>query len=37
MSAAMIFQAWADTMVVTALLVLAVLAVRKPFARRFGP
>jgi beta-lactamase regulating signal transducer with metallopeptidase domain len=37
MSAAMLFQAWADTLVTTALLVLAVLLIRKPFARHFGP
>lgn len=30
-------EAWGDTMLATALLVAAVLAVRKPFARRFGP
>lgn len=33
----MILQAWGDTMVVTAALVLAVLVIRKPFARHFGP
>ena len=32
-----LLQAWADTMLTTALLVLAVLAIRKPFARHFGP
>lgn len=37
MSAAMLMQAWGDTMLTTALLVLAVLLVRKPFARHFGP
>ncbi|MCW0198952.1 M56 family metallopeptidase [Sphingopyxis sp.] len=37
MSGAMILQAWGDTMVATALLVLAVLLIRKPFARHFGP
>ena len=30
-------QVWGDTMLTTALLVLAVLLVRKPFARHFGP
>src|SRR3546814_8881562 len=30
-------EAWGDTMLATALLVAAVLVVRKPFARRFGP
>ncbi len=33
----MILQAWGDTMVTTAALVLAVLLIRKPFARHFGP
>lgn len=37
MSAAMLMQVWGDTMITTALLVLAVLLVRKPFARHFGP
>lgn len=37
MSAAMLMQVWGDTMLTTALLVLAVLLVRKPFARHFGP
>lgn len=37
MSAAVLLQAWADTLVTTALLVLLVLIVRKPFARHFGP
>jgi hypothetical protein len=37
MNAATLLQAWGDTMLTTALLVLAVLVVRKPFARRFGP
>ena len=37
MSADLIMQAWGDTMVATALLVLAVLLIRKPFARHFGP
>ncbi|WP_422060432.1 M56 family metallopeptidase [Sphingopyxis sp.] len=37
MSADMIMQAWGDTMVTTAALVLAVLLIRKPFARHFGP
>ena len=37
MSGAMILQAWGDTMIATALLVLAVLLIRKPFARHFGP
>lgn len=37
MSAAMLMQAWGDTMLATAILVLAVLVVRKPFARHFGP
>ena len=37
MSADMILQAWGDTMITTAALVLAVLVIRKPFARHFGP
>ncbi|KTE22693.1 peptidase M56, BlaR1 [Sphingopyxis sp. H050] len=37
MSAAMVLQVWGDTMVTTAALVLAVLLIRKPFARHFGP
>jgi beta-lactamase regulating signal transducer with metallopeptidase domain len=37
MSAAMLLQAWADTLVTTGILVLLVLIVRKPFARHFGP
>lgn len=37
MSAAMLVEAWGDTMLATALLVCAVLLVRKPFARHFGP
>lgn len=37
MSAAMIMQVWGDTMLATAALVLAVLVIRKPFARHFGP
>ena len=37
MSGATIMQIWGDTLVTTALLVLAVLLVRKPFARQFGP
>lgn len=37
MSAAMLLQAWADTLVTTGILVLLVLAIRKPFARHFGP
>ena len=37
MSAEMVMQAWGDTMVTTAALVLAVLMIRKPFARHFGP
>ncbi|KQZ73144.1 peptidase M56, BlaR1 [Sphingopyxis sp. Root214] len=37
MNAGMLLQAWADTLVVTAILVLLVLVVRKPFARHFGP
>jgi beta-lactamase regulating signal transducer with metallopeptidase domain len=37
MSAALFLQAWCDTLVATALLVVLVLFVRKPFARHFGP
>ena len=37
MSAATWMQVWGDTMLSTALLVLAVLLIRKPFARHFGP
>ena len=37
MNAAMLLQAWADTLVTTGILVLLVLIVRKPFARHFGP
>ena len=37
MSAAVLLQAWADTLVTTGLLVLLILIVRKPFARHFGP
>lgn len=37
MSAATLMQLWGDTMLTTALLVLAVLLARKPFARHFGP
>ncbi|MBJ7440783.1 MAG: peptidase M56, BlaR1, partial [Sphingopyxis sp.] len=37
MSAASWMQVWGDTMLTTALLVLAVLLIRKPFARHFGP
>ena len=37
MSADMVMQAWGDTMITTAALVLAVLMIRKPFARHFGP
>lgn len=33
----MLLQAWADTLVTTAILVLLILIVRKPFARHFGP
>lgn len=33
----MLLQAWGDTLVTTAVLVLLVLIVRKPFARHFGP
>ncbi len=37
MTGAMLLQAWADTLVTTGLLVAAVLMIRKPFARHFGP
>lgn len=37
MSTATWMQVWSDTLLTTALLVLAVLLVRKPFARHFGP
>ena len=37
MSADMVFQAWGDTLVTTAVLVLMILLIRKPFARHFGP
>jgi beta-lactamase regulating signal transducer with metallopeptidase domain len=37
MSGAMLIEAWSDTLLATALLVVAVLLVRKPFARHFGP
>ena len=37
MSADMLMRAWGDTVLTTALLVLAILAIRKPFARHFGP
>ena len=37
MSGAMLIEAWSDTLLTTALLVVAVLLVRKPFARHFGP
>lgn len=37
MNAATLMQLWGDTMLTTTLLVLAVLLVRKPFARHFGP
>ena len=33
----MLLVAWADTLITTAVLVLLVLIVRKPFARHFGP
>lgn len=36
MSAAMLMQAWGDTLLTTALLVLVILLIRKPFARHFG-
>src|SRR3546814_6510942 len=35
-SAAMLMQRWSETVLTTALLVLAVLLIRKPFARHFG-
>jgi bla regulator protein blaR1 len=37
MSAATMLQLWGDTMLTTALLVVAILLIRKPFARHFGP
>jgi len=37
MNAALMMEAWGDTMLTTALLVGAVLVIRKPFMRRFGP
>src|SRR3546814_13269992 len=37
MSAAMLLQAWGDTLLTTGLLVAAILLIRKPFARAFGP
>lgn len=37
MTAAMLLEVWADTLVTTAALVLLVLLIRKPFARHFGP
>ena len=37
MSIDMLIRVWGDTMLTTALLVLAILLVRKPFARHFGP
>lgn len=37
MTGAMLIEAWSDTLLTTALLVVAVLLVRKPFARHFGP
>ena len=37
MSAAMLIEAWGDTLITTAALVLLILIVRKPFARLFGP
>lgn len=37
MTGAMLLQTWADTLVTTGLLVAAILLVRKPFARHFGP
>lgn len=33
----MLMQAWSDTLITTAVLVLLILIVRKPFARHFGP
>jgi beta-lactamase regulating signal transducer with metallopeptidase domain len=35
-SGALLIEAWSDTLLATALLVVAVLLVRKPFARHFG-
>lgn len=37
MSAALLLQAWADTLVTTGVLVALILLIRKPFARHFGP
>lgn len=37
MTGAMLLQTWADTLVTTGLLVAAILLIRKPFARHFGP
>ena len=37
MSADLLLRAWGDTMVTTAVLVVAVLRIRKPFVRHFGP
>src|SRR3546814_17572273 len=37
MSAAMLLQAWGDTLLTTGLLVAALLLIRKPFARAFAP
>src|SRR5690606_37422822 len=37
MNAALMMEAWGATMLTTALLVGAVLVIRKPFMRRFGP
>ncbi|WP_338426237.1 M56 family metallopeptidase [Sphingopyxis kveilinensis] len=37
MTGAMLIEAWSDTLLTTALLVVAVLLARKPFARHFGP
>lgn len=37
MNADLFFRAWGDTLVTTALLVLMILVIRKPFARHFGP
>lgn len=37
MSAAILLQAWADTMVTTGVLVALILLIRKPFSRHFGP
>jgi bla regulator protein BlaR1 len=36
-SADVILQVWGDTMITTGVLVLAILLIRKPFARHFGP